>query len=99
MLAGIAASKDLDEGEIYIEIPESLTYNRRTVLKSPIGFMIAKHSEVFNKHQEVDLALVLYTLYEKLKGEDSFWAPSFAIMNLSDLPAFWKEEEINEFQD
>lgn len=89
MLVGIAANKDLDEGEMYIEIPDSLCYNRRTALKSPIGFIIDKHPEVFNKHHEVDLALVLYTFYEKLKGENSFWAPSFAIMNLSDLPAFW----------
>jgi hypothetical protein len=50
MLVGIAASKDLDDGEVYLEIPETLTYNRRTVLKSPIGFIIEKHPEVFDKH-------------------------------------------------
>jgi hypothetical protein len=50
MLVGIAALKDLDEGEMYMEIPETLTYNRRTVLKSPIGFIIEKHPEIFNKH-------------------------------------------------
>jgi hypothetical protein len=50
MLVGIAALKDLDEGEMYMEIPETLTYNRRTVLKSLIGFIVEKHPEIFNKH-------------------------------------------------
>lgn len=50
-----------------------------------------KHPEIFDKHHEVDFSLVIYFFHEKLKGEHSFWAPYFNIINLSDLPAFWDD--------
>lgn len=45
---GIGAAKDLGENELYLEIPEVLTFNRAKILKSPIGFIIEKHPEVFD---------------------------------------------------
>lgn len=47
-LMGIGAAKDLGENELYLEIPEVLTFNRAKILKSPIGFIIEKHPEVFD---------------------------------------------------
>ena len=94
---GIGAAEDLKENEMYLEIPEVLTFNRAKILKSPIGFIIENHPEVFDKSQEVDFSLIVFIMYEKLKGQDSFWAPYFNIVNPSDLPAFWSDEEILEF--
>ena len=92
MLTGIAAAKDLQPGDLLIDIPETLTVNRKTVLKSAIGHIMEKHPEIFDKHEEVDLALVIWAFHEKLKKpEDSFWTPGFNIINLSDLPAFWDD--------
>ncbi len=34
-----------------------------------------------------------------LKGEKSFWFPYFQIINISDLPMFWEEADIEELQD
>ena len=82
-----------------MEIPENLTFNRKSILKSEIGPLMAKHPEIFDKHQEDDMSLVIYTFFEKLKGEKSFWSPAFNIINCSDLPAFWDDEAIDEFQD
>lgn len=45
------------------------------------------------------MGLIMFYFSEKLKGEASQFLPMLAITNLSDLPAFWKEEEILEFQD
>jgi len=36
-------------------------------------------------------------MFEKMKGDKSFYSPYFDIVNPSDLPAFWSEEEILEF--
>lgn len=58
-----------------------------------------KHPEIFDKHHEVDFSLVIYFFHEKLKGEHSFWAPYFNIINLSDLPAFWDDQSKSELQD
>ena len=38
-------------------------------------------------------------MYEKLKGEDSFWAPYFAIAEPSDLPYKWSDSEIEGLED
>ena len=99
VLTGIAAAKDIQPGDLLVEMPESLTFNRVTVLKSEIGHLVKKHPEVFDRHEEVDQSLIIYAFYEKLKGESSFWKPAFDIINLSHLPAFWTQEEIDEFQD
>lgn len=96
-LVGIAATKDLEPGEKYIEIPEKLTVSRKSILKSEIGPLIDQHPEIFNKHKEDDMSLVLYIFHEKLKGEKSFWLPYLNIINLSDLPAFWDEKMKQEF--
>lgn len=58
-----------------------------------------KHPEIFNKHVEDDMALIIWYLYEYLKGEKSEWYPSISITNLSELPFTWSDEEIEEFQD
>lgn len=68
MLMGIAAATDLKAGDMYIEIPDTLVISRRTILKSEIGPIILKHPELFDKHNEVDLALVIYFFHERLKG-------------------------------
>jgi len=34
-----------------------------------------------------------------LKGEESFWYPFFQVINLSDLPMHWSNDELTEFQD
>lgn len=98
-LVGIGASKDLEPMTPYLEFPESLVYNRKTVYNSEIGHLMDKYPEVFNKHHEVDLAIVIYCFYERLKGDKSHWKPYYDIINVSDLPAFWSDDEINEFQD
>lgn len=74
-----------------------LTFNRAKILKSPIGHIIEEHPEVFDRCQEVDFSLIAFIMYERLKGENSFWAPYWNIVNPSDLPAFWSDEDILEF--
>ena len=66
---------------------------------SEIGHLLDKHPDVFNKHHEVDLAVVIYAFHERLKGDKSFWKPYYDIINISDMPAFWSDEEIINFQD
>lgn len=99
MLVGLAAAKDLEAGEIYLEVPEKAVINRTYIKTTAIGPLFEKHPEIFDKIVEDDMSLIIFYFHEYLKGEKSFWYPMIAITNLSDLPFMWSQEEINEFQD
>ena len=94
---GHAAAKDLEAMEVYLEIPEGAVVNRQTILKSDLGALMKKHPEIFDKHEEDDMSLIVFYLREYLRGKNSPWYPSIAITNLSELPVVWSEEEIAEF--
>lgn len=99
MLVGLAASKDLEAGEIYLEIPEKIVINRTFVKNGELGPLIKKHPEIFDKMVEDDMSIIIFYFHEYLKGEKSFWYPMLAITNLSDLPFLWSQDEIDQFQD
>jgi hypothetical protein len=40
--------------------------------------------------------LAAFVLHELLKGEDSFWYPYMEIINFSDIPMLWTEDEVDE---
>ena len=92
VLLGTAATRDLKPGDLIIDIPVSLTVNRKTIRKSSIGHLMEKHPEIFDKHEEVDMSHVIWAFYEKLKQpEGCFWTPWFNIINITHLPAFWDD--------
>ena len=67
------------------------------ILDSQIGYIIKENPEIFKEHFDAEyLILIVFLLYEMLKEEKSFWAPYFAIVNVSDLPYTWSEDELNE---
>lgn len=86
MLVGLAAAKDLEAGEVYLEIPEQIVINRTLVKASALGPLIEKHPEIFDKIVEDDFSLIIFYFHEKLKGEKSFYFPMINITNLSDIP-------------
>lgn len=75
MLVGLAAAKDLEAGEVYLEIPERAVINRRYIKTTALGPLMDKHPEIFDKIVEDDFSLIIFYFHEKLKGEKSFWYP------------------------
>jgi hypothetical protein len=57
------------------------------VQASEIGHILKDHPKVFldNCNAEYQI-LIAFVLFEKLKGEDSFWFPYFEIAVQADLP-------------
>lgn len=51
-----------------------------------------KHPEIFDKHVEGDLSLIIFFMFERLKGDKSKWHIHFEIQSRGDLPAFWDDE-------
>lgn len=96
-MTGIAAKCDIPAGKLLIDLPESLCVSRKTIFKTELGPLLTRHPEIFDKHKELDLAIIVWAFHERLKGKDSFWYPAFDIINISNLPAFWEENDILEF--
>jgi hypothetical protein len=68
-----------------------------TVRSSKIGPLLGKHPDVFKDHYDSEyLILIAFFMYEMMKGEESFWYPYLQIINISDLPMTWTDEELDE---
>lgn len=100
MIGGGTAAVDIEKGECFIAVSEKCSISRKSIFKSELRPLFEKHPEIFDKHTESDNALVLYYMYERLKGDKSRWHPFFEVQSIADLPAFWDDEkQLLEFQD
>lgn len=72
-IGGMVAACDIKKGECFIEVPESATISRKLILNSELRIILEKHPEIFDKHVETDMALVIYFIFERMKGESSKW--------------------------
>ena len=64
--------------------------------------MISENPQVFSeevKHDWEHLTLVLYLIYEHLKGADSFWKPYLDLMPDVNFFCHWSEELVEATQD
>ena len=57
-----------------------------------------RHPEVFQINDgAIYCKMITYLWHERSKGEASFWKPYLDIINFSDLPLLWKDEELHQF--
>ncbi len=96
----MAARTDVPPLKVFLFIPQNLIICDPLVQASELGPIVRKHPEVFKEHYDAEyLRLIAFIMMERLKGERSFWKPYFDIVNFTDLPFLWSEEEVKEFQD
>jgi hypothetical protein len=93
----MAASKDIPPQTAFLYVPQHIIITEMTVRNSKIGDLILKHPEIFKDHYDAEyLLLIVFLWHEMLKGEESFWHRYFEIINISELPMIWSDEEIEE---
>jgi hypothetical protein len=99
-LVGMAARKDIPPMTAFVYVPYKLIITEATVMRSPISHIVQKHPKVFKQHYDSEyLMLASFVFHEFLKGEESFWHDYFEIINFSDIPLLWTEDEVDELQD
>ena len=99
-LVGMCAARDVPPMTAFIYIPWELTINEKNVRKrSPeMAELYDKHPEIFKTHYDAEyLRLIVFLWHEAAKGEASFWKPYLDIINTSEMPFLWTDEEMNEF--
>jgi hypothetical protein len=61
------------------------------------GPIFKAHPEIFKDHFDREyLTMITFVMHHNLIGEKSFWFPFWEVINDSDLPMRWEEEEISE---
>ena len=96
----MCAARDVPPMTAFLYMPYDLLINEPCIRKrSPeISELFDKHPEIFKTHYDAEyLKIIVYLWHEKAKGEQSFWKPFLDIINFTDLPFLWTDEEIGEF--
>jgi len=92
-LVGIAAKSRVSPDEAFLFVPASVLINDQRIQQSALGPIIGTHPEVFFEHIDGEyLRIIFFVIWEMCKGEQSFWAPYFAIVEETDLPIFWDQD-------
>jgi hypothetical protein len=62
-------------------LPNKLIISTETAKNSEIGEIFKNHDEMFVTYQDRDMMiLILFLIYERIKGEESFWHPYFEVV-------------------
>ena len=99
-LVGMCAARDIPPMTAFLYVPHEIMINEQNARRRcpEIGKLFDDHPEVFKRHYDAEyMRLIIYVWHEQLKGEASFWHPFFEVVNYSDIPMLWEEEELIEF--
>eukprot|EP01117_Protostelium_nocturnum_P009258 TRINITY_DN3313_c0_g1_i4.p1 TRINITY_DN3313_c0_g1~~TRINITY_DN3313_c0_g1_i4.p1 ORF type:complete len:424 (+),score=156.75 TRINITY_DN3313_c0_g1_i4:339-1610(+) len=94
---GLVAAKDLNEGELLVQIPKEMILSIKTARESESPI-----KEILNKDNMLksspSLALALYLLYEK-ENPHSFWEPYIRILPKTfSIPLHWNLDQLSNLQ-
>ena len=77
-LHGVVCAQEILPREVICAIPNKLIISTESARNSEIGELYRNHEDLFVAHPERDhLVMVLFLMYERSKGEASFWHPYF----------------------
>ena len=92
--------EEITARETICYIPNKLLISTETARNSEIAEIFRVHPDVFLANEDRDFnVLVVFLMYERSKGPESFWHPYFETVQLVDLPALWEDEDIEKLQD
>lgn len=99
-LTGAVCKEEIKPREAICYVPNKLFLSTEKARNSEIAEILSAHEDVFVAYQERDfMVLCLYLIFERSKGEESFWHPYFEIVELVDLPSQWDDEVIDKLVD
>ena len=76
-------------------MPNKCIISTETARNSPIGHLFESHDGLFATNFDRDqMILVVFLIYEKLKGEESFFHPYIDMVEAETLAAYWPEDII-----
>ena len=98
-IVGTSAKTNISSLKAFLFVPYQIIISPKKAFQSEIGFILQKH-DVFKTHKKSnDFVLWAFLMFEKLKGDQSFWHPYFRIIPEIELLMDWSNLELSELQD
>jgi hypothetical protein len=98
-IVGARAKARIPNKKAFIFVPNKIIITPLKAKVSGIGHIISSNTAFFEQHYDADdLCLYLLLVFERLKGEASFWSPYFECVYECDLLMFW-EKDLDLLQD
>ncbi len=94
-IRGATAITDINTNEYMLEIPKKLMMSPEHAYDSEIGKYLADNKDVIRG----DSILALYLMYERIKGESSFYYPYLQILPSPGTIAEWTQNQLLQLQD
>ncbi|KAK0415833.1 hypothetical protein QR680_012147 [Steinernema hermaphroditum] len=90
---GLVAAENLDSGNVTVKVPVSAILSVDKAQKSDMLRKVYENDELVSKMDNVCLSLMVAC--EKLKGEESEWAPYLNVLpSKFDIPLYFTDEQI-----
>lgn len=99
-LVGGLVTSDVLANQAYLFVPNKLLITNLSIRRSEIASVFLDNAELFEVHHDGEyLSLIVFIVYEILKGDKSFWKPYFDVFPNADVLGFWSDAELSELQD
>lgn len=98
---GLLAGSDIKINKVVLAVPQRLIITLSTVRNSELSRLVQKES-ILNDEEDSDTEfnlLVLFLIYEHMKGEKSFYHPYLQAVGNADTVLSWSAEEIQALHD
>ena len=93
-------TEEIKSKEVICAIPNKILISSEKARNSELALIFFNHQDMFQANTYRDYyVLVIFIMYERSKGKDSFWHDYFECVQLIDLPAVWENEEISKLAD
>ena len=81
--------------EPFLYIPTKCIISTLHARASPIGHLFENHDGLFVTNYDRDSSiLIVYLVYERLKGEESFYHPYFEMVDAPEPTCYWPEDTL-----
>jgi hypothetical protein len=99
-ITGVLCTEEIKSKEVICAIPNKILISSEKARNSELALIFFNHQDMFQANTYRDYyVLVIFIMYERSKGKDSFWHDYFECVQLIDLPAVWENEEISKLAD
>ena len=89
-LTGVMCKEQIHPAEAIMYIPNKCLVSTESARHSEIAEIYRNYEDIFVANVDRDhLTLVLYLMYERCKGAESFFHPYFEVVELVESPCLW----------
>lgn len=94
-VCGAKANSDIEPNEAFVYVPNKLIVSVEAARKSELSDVFRSHDALFVSNIDRDyFILVVFVLFERTKGDKSFWHPYFEAVNPGSYTSLWPDNVI-----